>query len=219
VDIAPGEGLQVETATEEWLKFVEHFDQDGETTLKFGDPPVVKAEYDNHDIHIEQHTIDLMSWEGDEMRENWDPITVKLAGWEDEWAKLEDAKRMLKEAPPGDLPPAPPQGPDGVVNPEMALAMAKEWQKKKELEKTIAALPKLPELQVFELWKRKLDEGTTPLVLSEADLALLRHLAHIEGHRSEQKKKQAEALALQMATNGPQQNTAPVQPQAPGMVA
>jgi hypothetical protein len=218
-DIAPGEGLQVETATEEWLDFVEHVDEDGQTSLKFGDPPVVKSEYDNHDVHIEQHTIDLMSWEGDEMRANWDPITVKLAGWEDEWQKLEQAKIMLKQAPPGDLPPTPPQGPDGTVNPDMAIVMTKEWKQKKDLEATIAAMPKLTELQIFELWKKKLDEGTTPLTLGEPDLALLRFLAHIEGHRSEQKKKQDEAMAMQMATKGPQQNTSPPPAQAPGMVA
>ncbi len=232
-DLAPGEGLQVESATDEWLKFVKNRDEDGKKVLTFGAPPIVKEDFDNNEVHAEQHTIDLMSWEGQEIRENWDKLALALAGWKDEWEKFTQAEAALKMDPPGDTPPEPPRSPiDGTVEIESVKLSVKEWKLKKALEDKIAEMPKLTELRIFELWKKILasksidlnptPEGTMPTPGieprtnedKEKDLALLRWLAHIEGHRDEIKRAQATAMP---------QTAEPIKPQtggqAPGMVA
>lgn len=197
-DIAPGEGLQVDTATDEWLNFVDHEDKDGETILKFGEPPVVKPDFDIDEIHEEQHTIDLFSWEGESMRVNWPKIEIKIAGWKDEYDKLIEGEELLKVEPLEPLPPKPTKKLDGTVDPDEAKALADKWKFKRDLTEKLKTMPKLTELRIFELWKKKCasEEDRLPaIILAETDLALLRWNAHIEGHRYNAKRKRAEASA------------------------
>lgn len=209
-DIAPGEGLQVETATEEWLQFVINKDEDGETVLSFGEPPVVKPGYDNDDIHAEQHTIDFMSWEGDKIRKNWNQIEANIFGWEQEYQELVAGEAILKADPPTPLPPTLPKGPDGTVNAEMLISATDIWQKKKDLQAKLDALPKLPELRILDLWMKKLAKaGYVP---TEEDSVALRWLAHIASHKQNLKN------AAQAGVETPQPiNQQPIA--KPGMVA
>ena len=222
-DIAPGEGLQVETAADEWLKFIQHRDEDGETVLSFGTPPVVKEDFDNNEVHAEQHTIDLMSWEGDDIRENWDPIALALAGWKDDWDKLMVATEVLKTSPPGEYPPMPAKSPiTGTVNTDAAKASLKAWMTMVDIARELEALPALPELRIFEFWKKRLAKKSIDVAdpKREKDLALIRWLAHIEGHRYEIKKSQ-QALMPAAPVSAPETTSPVAAPggQAPGMVA
>ena len=223
-DIAPGEGMQVEMATDEWLDFVDNTDENGETKLTFGEPPVVKEGIDDDAIHAEQHIIEFMSWEGEELRKNLNPIYIKIDGWKDKYAQLVEMEADLKANPPGDLPPTPPENADGTVNAEAVQALAKQWAMKKQFADTLETMPKLAELRIFEIWQKMCAEGKA-IELGEADLAALRWLAHRESHLLNVAKKAAADLAaaqvapVQQKPAGPQPAPGAQEQAAPGMVA
>lgn len=207
-DIAPDESIQVENATNEWVGFVIREDKDGVSTVRFGEAPIVKADVDDNIVHAEQHMIDIMSWEGEELRTNWSAMEVKIAGWRDEWDRLVAGEADLKANPPGELPPKQPRDPNfGVVNADMLETAVKIWQAKRDLAERLAVMPSLPELRIYEMWLKRCEGGDKPLKLEEADMALLRILAHREGHLHEARQA---AMRAQAAAVPPQQ----AQPQA-----
>lgn len=208
-DIAPGDGIQIERAKREWLTLVQMIDTPEGTasTYNLSKAAVVKW-FDDDLIHIDQHLEDESSWEGEEMREHEDQFEILLAGWRDEYKMLDDAEMELKLDPPGEMPKASMlrPGPTGEIAAESAMMAGELWIQKKKLAETLAGLPKTPELRVLHMWSKKLEEqGYRPAkgdqapdweakALSMADLAFLRHRAHIEGHRFADEKKKAAAM-------------------------
>lgn len=211
-DIAPGEGIQIERAKREWLRLVEVLDKpDGTQTQYNFDAAAVVKWFDDDLIHIDQHLEDESSWEGEEMRQHEDELEVILAGWRDEYKMLDDLEMELKLDPPGSAPKLSTLAPSPAGNIESAAAKqagAMHRMKAQAAEK-LASLPKLPELRVLQMWSGKLTEAgfraATPedvdpsfkeKILTRADIAFLRHRAHIEGHRFAHEKKQALAQPM-----------------------
>lgn len=217
-DIAPGDGLQVQVATDEWLKFVRHKDENGETHLSFGEPPVVKPDFDIDEIHAEQHTIDMMSWEGKKLRENWSKIQPFIFGWQKTYSYLVAGEAMLQVAPPSATAPEVDLAINPIdksVNGALLETQMREWQQKRDIQKLLETMPKLPELRIEKIWLDMLDAGGYQL--AEVDGPFLRFLAHIQSHKAN--IKEAMAAASPQAPQSPGAPAPGPAQAAPGMVA
>lgn len=208
-DIAPGDGIQIDTAKGEWLAYVEIVDTPGgESAPTYKIAPIVKAGFDQPQIHVEQHIEDLKSSEGEALRKNWNEIVRLTYGWKEDRQRVKAAELALKMNPPGKAPlDAPPDPMTMLPDPKLQAAETDKWLAEKELQSKIAAAPRLPELAIQQQWLKMLAQaGFKP---DANDLALIRWLAHIEGHIEEAD------TAMAVAAAGPQQPPGTVMPTQP----
>jgi hypothetical protein len=141
-DINDEQNKQVERAIDEWCLF---FDE--------GLDPAVNPRGDDHTIHFQQHMLDLMSDEADDLKRDidWNQIELALWGWDEVFDALMAMEQQLKTNPPPPVPPKPQPMPDGSVPPEMALNAQEQWQHQVKMQQTIAAMPKSMELRIYQV--------------------------------------------------------------------
>jgi hypothetical protein len=180
---------QIESAENEWLDFA-----------VTDDPvePIVKKQFDNHSIHIEQHFVDLRSADGEPLTRFWSMVELATDGWDETLTAIETAEEQLKNSPILDGPAPAELGPDGMPDPASARAKAEEFLHKQEMQQRIDSLPsKNTELRIFFIFKQMLSKDPQFMQLNPDDtgdaLMLARWLAHIQAHVREENKRTASA--------------------------
>lgn len=149
-DINEEQNQQVGRAIDEWCLFCDE-----------GRDPAVNERADDHTIHAQQHTADLMGDEAETLLEavDWNQIELALWGWSDDFDQLLAMEQALKANPPTPNPPAVPPGPDGQVTPQMQQAAEAQWQHQQQAAAMIAAMPKALELRILQFYQGWLDKA------------------------------------------------------------
>lgn len=149
LDINEEQNKQVERSIDEFCLF---FDE--------GRDPAVSQRGDDHTIHFQQHMLDLMGDEAEQLMSDvdWSQIELALWGWEEDFDALMAMEQQIKLNPPGDKPLAPMPGLDGKVAPGAAEEALAQWQHAKQIQATLAAMPKALELRIFEFQKQYLEK-------------------------------------------------------------
>lgn len=148
-DINEEQNKQVERAQNEWCLFYDE-----------GINPAINPRADDHVIHAQQHTADLMGDEADKLMRDldWSQIELALWGWDKDFDKLLQMEQMLEMNPPPPSPPQPPpQAPGVPVVPGQAEAAIAQWQHQVQAKQKIDAMPKALELRIFEFQQKWLE--------------------------------------------------------------
>jgi hypothetical protein len=172
--------------------------------LSDGEEPIIDQRLDYHLIHFQVHTLSLMNDRFRAMASacQWRRLKLALWDWEEQYEQIRATEMALKMNPPGDQPPQPEQSPSPEMDSPELKAMQDEvyskqvdaWQRAKEAEAKIAAMPKAVELRLMNLWQGMLGQAgiTVPPESQEQVSFLMRFEAHMQGHYL-LAKQQAEA--------------------------
>lgn len=200
LDINEDKNKQIERAIDEWCLFYDD-----------GKDPAVDRRGDAHLLHFQQHMLDLMGEEAEQLLEgiDWNQIELALWGWNDDFDALMAAEADLRANP---LTPEPiiPKAPDGSVIPEIAQQAVAMWEQRKAIAEKIAAMPRALELRIFEFQKTWLDDqqifatsvvqtpmGPQPTAINlerqKKVHRILRFKAHAEAHYREAMTQSAQA--------------------------
>lgn len=180
---------QIEGAENEWLDYAVTDDPK---------EPIVKKQFDDHSIHIEQHFVDLRSADGEPLTRFWNMLELATEGWDETLTAIETAEESLKTSPPLDEPAPPMLGPDGMPDPLSIKMNMEKFMHQKEMQKKIDSLPsKNTEKRIFFLFSKMLQADPEFNALGGDDkydaIMLARWIAHIQAHVRENNKKQAAA--------------------------
>lgn len=187
LDAVPSQ--QIEGAENEWLDYAVT-----DTPIE----PVVKKQFDNHAIHIEQHFVDLRSADGEPLTRFWNMVELAVEGWDETLSAIEMAEQQLKMSPPTPEPlPGEPSPITGMEDPISARMNAEKWQHDKQMEKMLASVPKNTEKRIFDIFTKMLAKDRDFMSLNPQDngdaMMFTRWLAHIEAHVREENKRNAAA--------------------------
>lgn len=179
---------QIEAAENEWLDYA---------VTDEPVAPIVKKQFDNHSIHIEQHFTDLRSADGEPLTRFWSMVELATDGWDETLTAIETAEESLKLAPPGPEPEPAELGIDGKPDPISMKMKVEKWIYDREMQEQIAAIPKNTELRIFDMFQKMLaaDQQFSSLDPQDKEDAMMftRWIAHIQAHVREENKRSASA--------------------------
>lgn len=180
---------QIECAENEWLDYA---------VTDTPAEPVVKKQFDDHAIHVEQHFVDLRSADGEPLTRFWNMLELATEGWDETLTAIEQAEEQLKIDPPLDRPASAELGPDGMPDPVSMRMNAEKFMHQQEMQEKIDSLPsKNTEKRIFFLFSKMLSADPSFNTLGDDDkqdaMMLARWIAHIQAHTREQNKRNAAA--------------------------